>query len=100
MEGPVHYRIIRVIDFNEPANNDFFLASQLWIAGEIYTRRPDLICFVNGLPLVVIELKARGVDVKRAFEDNITDYKDTIPQLFWYNAFTIISNGRDTKSGP
>ncbi len=49
--------------------------------------------------MVVIELKARGVDVKRAFEDNITDYKDAIPQLFWYNAFIIISNGRESKIG-
>jgi type I restriction enzyme R subunit len=93
------HKNIKVINFSEPEKNDFFLASQFWVTGDVYTRRPDLVLFVNGLPLVIIELKARGVDVKRAFEDNISDYKDTIPQLFWYNAFIVISNGRDTKIG-
>lgn len=98
-KGDYESETVRIIDFEEPENNDFFLASQFWVTGEIYPRRPDLVLFVNGLPLVVIELKARGVDVKRAFDDNITDYKDTIPQLFWYNAFILISNGRDAKIG-
>jgi len=98
-QGNYEYRTVKIIDFDNPKNNDFFLASQFWVTGEVYTRRPDLILFVNGLPLVVIELKARGVDVKRAFDDNITDYKDTIPQLFWYNSFILISNGRDAKIG-
>jgi len=98
-KGAYEYKTIKIIDFNTPENNDFFLTSQLWVTGEVYTRRPDLVLFVNGLPLVLFELKARGVDVKSAFDDNITDYKDTIPHLFWYNAFIIISNGRDAKIG-
>jgi type I restriction enzyme R subunit len=98
-EGEYEHKTVRIIDFNNPDRNDFFLASQFWITGEVYTRRPDLILFVNGLPLVVIELKARGVDVKRAYEDNITDYKEAIPQLFWYNGLIIISNGRESKVG-
>jgi type I restriction enzyme R subunit len=49
---------VHVIDWNEPANNDFFLASQFWVAGDMYTRRADLVGFVNGLPLVFVELKA------------------------------------------
>jgi type I restriction enzyme R subunit len=98
-QGNYEYKTVKIIDFSNPKNNDFFLASQFWVTGEVYTRRPDLILFVNGLPLVVVELKARGVDVKRAFDDNITDYKETIPQLFWYNAFILISNGRDAKIG-
>lgn len=98
-EGNYEYKTVKIIDFKNPENNDFFLASQFWITGEIYTRRPDLILFVNGLPLVVIELKARGVNIKRAFEDNITDYKDSIPNLFWFNAFIIISNGRESRIG-
>ena len=98
-KGEFDYRTIKIIDFNTPTNNDFFVAQQFWVTGEVYTRRPDLVCFVNGLPLIVIELKVRGVDIKRAFEDNITDYKDTIPGLFWYNAFIIISNGREAKIG-
>jgi type I restriction enzyme R subunit len=90
---------VKIIDFEKPENNDFFIASQLWITGDIYTRRPDMVVFVNGIPLIVIEVKARDVDVKRAFEDNITDYLTTIPHLFWYNAFILISNGRESKIG-
>jgi len=98
-KGGYEYRTVKIIDFNTPENNDFFLASQFWVTGDVYTRRPDLVCFVNGLPLVVIEFKSRKVDIKKAFDDNISDYKDTIPKLFWYNAFIIISNGRDAKIG-
>jgi len=98
-KGNYEYKIVKLIDFNNPKNNDFFLASQFWIAGEIYKRRPDLIGFVNGLPLILIELKALNKPVKAAYDENISDYKDTIPQLFWYNAFIILSNGKESKIG-
>ena len=90
---------VRVIDWNQPANNDFFLASQLWITGEMHTRRTDLTGFVNGLPLVFIELKASHKRLENAYNDNLRDYKDTIPHLFWYNAFIILSNGSRSKVG-
>lgn len=90
---------IKVIDFNTPANNDFLLVSQMWITGELHKRRPDLIGFVNGLPLVLIELKASHKNLRNAYQENIRDYKDTIPQLFWHNGFIIISNGIETKVG-
>ena len=90
---------INYIDWKESGNNDYFLASQMWITGELHKKRPDLIGFVNGIPLVLLELKNPGINVKDAFTDNIRDYKDTIPQLFWYNAFVICSNGIDTKIG-
>lgn len=90
---------VKVIDFNEPYNNDFFLASQFWITGEMYKRRADLVGFVNGLPLIFIELKAVHKKLENAFKDNLTDYKDTIPQIFWYNAFIILSNGSESKIG-
>jgi type I restriction enzyme R subunit len=90
---------VRVIDFNEPDNNDFFLASQFWITGEMYKRRADLVGFVNGLPLIFVELKAVHRKLENAFKDNLTDYKDTIPQIFWYNAFIILSNGSESKIG-
>ena len=90
---------IKVIDFNDPAKNDFLLVSQMWITGELHKRRPDLIGFVNGLPLVLIELKASHKNLRNAYQENIRDYKDTIPQLFWHNAFVIISNGIETKVG-
>lgn len=87
------------IDWNNPQENDFFLASQMWITGELHKKRPDLIGFVNGIPLVLIELKNPGVNIKDGFTDNIRDYKDTIPSLFWYNAFLIVSNGIDARVG-
>lgn len=90
---------VRVIDFNEPDNNDFFLASQFWITGEMYKRRADLVGFVNGLPLIFIELKAVHKKLENAYRDNLTDYKDTIPQVFWYNSFVILSNGSESKIG-
>ncbi|MBU4425370.1 MAG: type I restriction endonuclease subunit R, partial [Proteobacteria bacterium] len=91
--------IVKVIDWNDPANNDYFLASQFWITGEMYTRRADLVGFVNGLPLVFIELKATHRRLKTAYTDNLTDYKSAIPQLFWYNALIILSNGSKSKVG-
>ena len=63
----------------------------------MYKRRADLVGFVNGLPLVFIELKASHRRLKDAFDDNLRDYRDTIPQLFWYNAFIILSNGSDSR---
>ncbi|MBZ5562260.1 MAG: type I restriction endonuclease subunit R [Acidobacteriia bacterium] len=89
----------KVIDWDNPANNDFFLASQFWISGEMYKRRADLVGFVNGLPLVFIELKAAHKRLEYAYERNLRDYKDTIPQIFWYNAFIILSNGSKSRIG-
>ena len=88
---------VRVIDWDNPANNDFFLASQFWITGEMYRRRADLIGFVNGLPLVFIELKK--LRLEDAFDNNLRDYKNTIPKLFWYNSFIILSNGSKARIG-
>ena len=90
---------IRVIDWNEPANNDFFLASQFWVTGEMYKRRADLVGFVNGLPLVFIELKASHRRLEHAFERNLRDYKNAIPNLFLYDAFIILSNGSKSRVG-
>jgi len=90
---------VKVIDWQNPEDNDFFLASQLWVSGEMYKRRCDLVGFVNGLPLVFIELKASHKKVENAFHDNLKDYKATIPQLFWYNAFIILSNGSQSRIG-
>lgn len=89
----------RIIDWRNPAANDFLLASQFWVKGEMHRRRPDLIGFVNGIPLVLVELKKPTAPVKSAYDDNITDYRDTIPHLFTPNAFVLLSNGIDTKVG-
>ncbi len=91
---------LRVIDWNTPANNEFFLASQMWVAGDMYRRRCDLLGFVNGLPLVFIELKKPAVPLKSAYDDNLRDYRgQSIPQLFHPNAFVLLSNGSDTRIG-
>ena len=75
-----------MIDWEHPANNDFLLVSQFSVTGALYTCRLDLVGFVNGLPLVVIELKAPGVPARSAFDENLTHYKQQIPALFWVNA--------------
>jgi len=87
------------MDWEQPANNDFLLVSQFSVTGALYTCRPDLVGFVNGLPLVVIELKKPGVPARAAFDENLTHYKAEIPQLFWFNALLIASNGTDSRVG-
>lgn len=91
--------IVKVIDFNRPKENDFLLVRQFKISGERYNCRADLILFVNGLPLVFIELKATHKHIENAFYNNIIHYKKEIPQVFWYNAFIVVSNGTDAKFG-
>jgi type I restriction enzyme R subunit len=91
--------IVRVVDWDNPANNDFLLCSQFWITGEMHTRRADLVGFVNGLPLLFIELKATHRRLETAFTGNLRDYKDTIPHLFWPNALIILSNGSQSRVG-
>lgn len=77
-DGSEEIETIKVIDFNNPEKNDLFLASQFWITGEMYKRRADLVGFINGLPLIFIELKAVHKKLENAYKDNLTDYKDTI----------------------
>ncbi len=90
---------LRVIDWGNPQQNDFLLVSQFSVVGSLYTCRPDLVGFVNGLPWVVIELKKPGVTARSAFDENLTHYKQQIPQLFWFNALLIASNGTDSRVG-
>lgn len=90
---------LRVVDWEQPQNNDFLLVSQFSVTGALYTCRPDLVGFVNGLPWVVIELKKPGVPARAAFDENLTHYKQQIPGLFWFNALMIASNGTDSLVG-
>ncbi|MFN9779261.1 MAG: type I restriction endonuclease subunit R, partial [Alphaproteobacteria bacterium] len=90
---------LRVVDWAQPERNDFLLVSQFSVVGGLYTCRPDLVGFVNGLPWVVIELKKPGVPARAAFDENLTHYKKEIPQLFWFNALLIASNGTDSRVG-
>ncbi|MBO5560410.1 MAG: type I restriction endonuclease subunit R, partial [Firmicutes bacterium] len=88
-----------IIDFNNADNNYFLAVKELKIRGDLHNRRTDIVGFVNGLPLLFIELKATDVDVSNAYTNNYTDYLDTIPHLFYYNAFLMLSNGLEAKVG-
>jgi type I restriction enzyme R subunit len=97
--GLTEHAKAQVIDFSNPDNNDFCAVTQLWIQGDFYPRRPDVLIYINGLPLVFIELKNSNVKVKNAYEDNLTNYKKDVPKLFHYNAFCVLSNAIETKIG-
>jgi type I restriction enzyme R subunit len=94
---------LKVIDFDAPdprtGRNHYLAVSQLWVRGEHGYRRPDVLLYVNGLPLVFIELKNSNVKLRTAFDDNLTTYKAEIPQLFTANAICLLSNGIETRLG-
>lgn len=98
-DGTTEKKRARIINFNEPEKNHFLAVKEMKIHGELYRRRTDIVGFVNGIPLLFVELKAHNVDVYNAYVDNYTDYLDTIPHLFHYNAFLMISNGEEAKVG-
>lgn len=89
-----------LVDWINPAANDFFLASQAWIASDLYKRRPDAIGFINGIPLLLCEWKAPTQPIQEAYDANLNDYRDTIPRLFEPNGFTVLSNGLEALMGP
>jgi type I restriction enzyme R subunit len=100
--GKQHQERLRVIDFDDPSDrqrNEYLAVSQLWIKGEHGFRRPDVLLYGNGLPLVFLELKNSNVKLKTAFDDNLTRYKEEIPKLFLANAFCILSNAIETRVG-
>ena len=89
-----------MIDFENNANNEFFVVNQFTIV-EHEERRPDLIIFINGLPLVVVELKSasdENAGIESAY-NQIQTYKRDIPSLFNYNAFCVLSDGINAKAG-
>ena len=98
-DGEYETESAHFFDFQNPANNHFLCVSQLWVVGEMHTRRPDVVLFVNGIPLILLELKASHKSLVDAYRDNLRDYKDTIPKLLWYNLGVIISNGIENKFG-
>ncbi|NBV97909.1 MAG: type I restriction endonuclease subunit R [Proteobacteria bacterium] len=98
-KGEVESKRLRVFDFDKTLENEFLAVRQFEVVGELYNRRPDVIGFVNGIPLVFFELKAHHTDLALAYNDNLCDYKDTIPSIFHCNGFIILSNGTDAKLG-
>jgi len=90
---------LRVFDYTEPNNNYFLCVRELWVQGDLYRRRADIMGFVNGLPLLFVECKNIHKNLKTAFEKNFSDYKDTIPHLFHHNAIVMFGNGEQAKIG-
>jgi len=102
--GIKQHEKIRLVHFDDLKQNRWLAVSQLWIksvaqAPKAAYRRPDVILYVNGLPLVFIELKNSNVRLRNAFEDNLRSYRHDIPQLFHCNAFCVLSNALETRVG-
>jgi len=98
-KGVLQKKNLKVFDFDNPANNHFLAVRQFEVVGKLYNRRPDVVGFVNGIPLVFFELKAHHTDLRHGFDNNLCDYKDTIPEILHCNAFIILSNGTDSRVG-
>ena len=104
VQGALRHAQARVIDFRNPGNNRFLVVREFKITGlrtPNYNRRADLVCFVNGLPLVFIELKAVYKNIRAGFDGNLRDYLDenVIAHAFHHNAFLIVSNGDNARYG-
>ena len=98
-EGEQVRQRLRVFDFDNPEKNHFLCVRELWVRGDLYRRRADIVGFVNGLPLLFMELKNVSKDIRTAYEQNFLDYKDTVPHLFHHNAIVVLANGVDAKVG-
>lgn len=97
--GKEDFDLVKLIDFEHPENNTFTAVSQMWIQGRVYYRRPDIVVFVNGMPMVFIELKNSIIKVEEAYNKNLKDYLNDIPNLFAFNQICVLSNGLETKLG-
>jgi type I restriction enzyme R subunit len=98
-QGKNQKKYLKIFDFDQPTNNHFLIVRELWIQGLIYRRRADLVGFVNGIPLLFMEVKNVHRNIQNAYEENFQDYLDTIPLLFHYNTFVILGNGIEAKIG-
>ena len=93
------FDLIKLIDFDNPEKNEFTAVSQMWIKGRYYYHRPDVVIFVNGLPLIFIELKNSIVKVREAYDGNLQRYVSDCPNLFAFNQVCVLSNGVETRLG-
>lgn len=91
--GGMETRTLRVFDFDNAENNHFLAVRELWVKGPLYRRRADIVGFVNGVPLLFMELKNLHRNIRRAYDENLADYKDTVPHIFHHNAFAVLGNG-------
>lgn len=97
--GQLKKERLRVFDFATPTHNHFLCVRELWVRGDLYRRRADIVGFVNGVPLLFMELKNVSKNLRDAFDRNLKDYRDTVPHLFHHNAIIVLSNGVDAKLG-
>ena len=97
--GKEDFDIVKLIDFDNVENNDFHCVNQMWIKGRFRYRRPDVLLFVNGLPVVFIELKNSTVKVEESYNKNLVSYRKDIPNIFALNQICVLSNGLQTKIG-
>ena len=100
-DGTIGYDPVRIVDFNEPDNNDWLVVNQFTMTENGHTRRPDIVVFVNGLPLAVFELKnlaSESTNIWSAFAQFET-YKAEIPSLFVFNELLVVSDGADARIG-
>ncbi|MDX9784987.1 MAG: type I restriction endonuclease subunit R [Spirochaetia bacterium] len=100
-DGQTRGDLVSLIDFDEPGNNDFLVVNQFTVIENNVNKRPDIVLFVNGLPLVVIELKNpadENATIASALKQ-LQTYKEAIPSLFSYNGFLVISDGLEAKAG-
>ena len=98
-DGESREQRLNVFDFDQAENNHFLCVRELQVKGDLYRRRADIVGFVNGIPLLFMELKNVHRDVQAAYEENLSDYKETIPHLFHHNAFIILANGVEARLG-
>ena len=97
--GRDDFDFIKLVDFENPENNTFTAVSQMWMQGKMYYHRPDIMVFVNGLPMVFIELKNSIVKVEEAYNKNLKSYIGDMPNLFAFNQICVLSNGLETRLG-
>ncbi|TWF46561.1 type I restriction endonuclease subunit R [Neorhizobium alkalisoli] len=100
-DGDIRGDKVKVVDDEDPDTNDFLVVSQLTIHGPEFVRRPDIVVYINGLPISVLEIKdpsSKSATLSRAFEQ-IRDYRDNIPALFVYNQILMLSDGDTTRVG-
>ena len=100
-EGAIRHGIVQIIDCDDPANNDWAVVNQFTLKGPNRPRRPDIVVFINGLPIAVIELKNPGDEdatIWKAFND-LQTYKQQIPSLFTSNELLVISDGVEARIG-
>lgn len=97
-KGEIEKIRLKVFDFETPENNHFLAVRELWIRGSIYRRRADIMGFVNGIPVLFMEVKNIHKDIRTAYDQNFSDYKDTVPHLFHHNALIVLGKGGKGKN--